>query len=184
MTLIELLLIAVGLSMDALAVSVAGGMAVRQGRARGALKVAVFFGGFQALMPVIGWLAGAGLHGFMQALDHWTAFGLLSFVGARMIWEARQEESKKKGFSLDTGTLLTLAIATSLDALAVGLSFALLQVSIAPTVLVIGGVTFLICFAGFLAAGRIGARLGHRVETAGGLILLAIGLKILLDHLS
>jgi putative Mn2+ efflux pump MntP len=169
--------------MDALAVSVAGGMAVRSARARSAFKVAAFFGGFQALMPVIGWLAGSGLPRVLRTLDHWAAFGLLSFVGARMIWESRQEGSGKKGFSLDAGTLLTLAIATSLDALAVGLSFALLRVNIVPTVLVIGGVTFLVCFAGFLTAGRIGARLGHRVETAGGLILLAIGLKILSEHL-
>ena len=149
MTGLELFLIALSLSLDALAVSIAGGMAVREGRARGALKVALYFGVFQAIMPVLGWLAGEGLKGFIEDWDHWTAFGLLVFVGARMIRESFRE-LKEKSFSLDAGVLLTLAVATSIDALAVGLSFALLQVRIAPTVLVIGGVTFLVCFAGFL----------------------------------
>ncbi|MBI5241027.1 MAG: manganese efflux pump [Elusimicrobia bacterium] len=183
MTGLELFLIALSLSLDALAVSIAGGLAVREGRSRAALKVALYFGVFQALMPVLGWLAGAGLKGLIEDVDHWAAFGLLAFVGLRMIRESFRE-LKEKSFALDAGTLLVLAVATSLDALAVGLSFALLQVRLLPTVLVIGGVTCLVCFAGFLGGGRLGARFGPRVEAAGGLILIGIGLKILLSHLA
>jgi putative Mn2+ efflux pump MntP len=182
MSALELVLIALSLSLDSLAVSIAGGLAVREGRARGALKVALYFGGFQALMPVLGWLAGEGLIEHIARYDHWVAFGLLLFVGLRMIRESFGE-SQEKSFSLDAGTLLALAVATSIDALAVGLSFSILRVSIAPAALVIGGVTFLVCFAGFLGGGRLGRRFGPRVEAAGGLILIGIGLKILLSHL-
>jgi putative Mn2+ efflux pump MntP len=183
-SLLTVILIACGLSLDAFAVSIASGIVIRRERIRHALKVALFFGGFQALMPTVGWLAGLGLRNFISGIDHWIAFGLLVFIGSKMIVESRcLEKMEEKGCPTDNPTLLMLAIATSIDALAVGLSFSLLQVSIVLPVAVIGAITFAVSFGGFLAGSRFGHCFEKKIEVAGGLILIGIGLKILIEHL-
>jgi len=149
----ELLLIALGLSMDAFAVAVASGATMKRLHLPNALKMALFFGGFQALMPALGWLAGLGMKNFISGVDHWIAFGLLSAIGGKMLYESfkiKEEEEcgGPKTCPFDTGTLTVLAIATSIDALAVGLTFAALAVSIVTPVLVIGAVTFAMSVAG------------------------------------
>lgn len=188
MKTLELLLIALGLSMDAFAVSVASGATMKRLHLPHALKMALFFGGFQALMPVLGWLAGLGMKSFISGVDHWIAFGLLSAVGGKMLYESfkiREEEEcgGAKTCPFDTGTLTVLAIATSIDALAVGLTFSVLAVSIITPVLVIGAVTFVMSVAGVKLGSTGGHFFEHKMEAAGGLILIAIGLKILLSHL-
>lgn len=184
MSPLTVILIALGLSLDAFAVSVASGIVIRRDRVRHACKVALFFGGFQALMPAIGWLAGLGLRNFISGIDHWIAFGLLVFIGSKMIVESRGlDRAEKGGCPTDTPVLFMLAIATSLDALAVGLSFSLLQVSIVMPVLVIGAITFAVSFGGFLAGSRFGHLLERKIELLGGLILIGIGVKILIEHL-
>lgn len=183
MSPLPLILIAFGLSLDAFAVSVASGIVIRRERVRHALKVALFFGGFQALMPVIGWLAGLGLRSLIAGIDHWIAFGLLLGIGAKMIVESRELDRAEAGCPTDTPVLFTLAVATSIDALAVGLSFSLLRVAIALPVLVIGAVTFAVSFGGFLAGSRLGHCFEKKIELIGGLILIGIGVKILLEHL-
>ncbi len=154
---------------------------------KNALKMGLFFGGFQAIMPVIGWLAGIGMKSFITGVDHWIAFGLLTLIGGKMIYEAMkikpEEESGPGSRPFDTGMLFILAVATSIDALAVGITFSVLSVSIILPALVIGGVTFVMSVTGV----RLGVKGGHffenKIEVAGGLILFGIGLKILLDHL-
>jgi putative Mn2+ efflux pump MntP len=181
---LTVLLIAFGLAMDAFAVSIANGMTIKSQRKKAALLTAVFFGGFQMLMPVIGWAIGLNLQSIIEGVDHWIAFGLLTFIGAKMIYEALKNnaiEDKKK--TLKIRTLLTLAVATSIDALMVGLSFAFLQTSIILPVAAIGIVTFILSFAGFYFGGYLGKTFGHRIEILGGLILIAIGIKILVEHL-
>ncbi len=185
---LEILFIAVGLSMDAFAVSLASGATMKRLHLPNALKMGLFFGGFQALMPVLGWAAGLSMNNFISAWDHWIAFVLLSAVGGKMVYEAlkiKEEEEcgGPKTCPFDTGTLTVLALATSIDALAVGLTFSLLQVSIITPVLVIGLVTFLMSVAGVKIGSKGGHFFEHKMEAAGGFILIAIGLKILLGHL-
>jgi len=184
----ELLLIALGLSMDAFAVAVASGATMKRLHLPRALKMALFFGGFQALMPVLGWLAGLGMKSFISGVDHWIAFGLLTAIGGKMLYEAfkiKEEEDcgGPKTCPFDTGTLTVLAIATSIDALAVGVTFSVLSVSIITPVLVIGLVTFAMSVGGVKLGSSGGHFFEHRMEAAGGLILIAIGLKILIGHL-
>ncbi len=184
MDALTVVLIAFGLAMDAFAVSIANGMTIKGNRKKAALIIAVFFGGFQMLMPVIGWAIGLSLQSIIIAVDHWIAFGLLTFIGAKMINEAVKNDGKNEGEkTLKLHTLLTLAVATSIDALMVGLSFAFLQTSILLPVIAIGVVTFALSFAGFYFGGFLGKTFGHRIEILGGLILIAIGLRILLEHL-
>lgn len=184
MDILTVLSIAVGLSMDAFAVSITSGVAIKDLRPVHALKIALFFGAFQAIMPVIGWLAGLGMRSFISGFDHWVAFGLLLFVGGKMIWESRSmEEDKPKSDPLGNTVLLLLAIATSIDALAVGLTFSLLNVSIAVPVLIIGLVTFGLSFAGVLIGKKAGHLFENKIEIVGGLILIGIGCKILFEHL-
>jgi putative Mn2+ efflux pump MntP len=180
---LEILLIALGLAMDAFAVSIASGATMKRLEIKNALKMGLFFGGFQTFMPVIGWFAGIGMKTFITGWDHWLAFGLLTFVGGKMIHEALCHEKSEESANsrpFDTGALLILALATSIDALAVGITFSVLSVSILVPVLVIGLVTF--CFS--VAGVQLGVKGGHffenKVEIIGGLILFAIGLKILL----
>ncbi|MHB0996175.1 MAG: manganese efflux pump MntP [Elusimicrobiales bacterium] len=188
MKTLELLLIALGLSMDAFAVAVASGATMKRLHLPNALKMALFFGGFQALMPVLGWLAGLGMRNYISGVDHWIAFGLLSAIGGKMLYEAfkiKEEEAcgGPKTCPFDTGTLTVLAIATSIDALAVGVTFSVLAVSIIAPVLVIGLVTFAMSVAGVKIGSAGGHFFEHKMEAAGGFILIAIGLKILLSHL-
>ena len=185
MELATIVLIAVGLAMDAFAVSIVTGSVYQELRIKHALRMALFFGAFQAVMPLVGSLAGLGLKGHVEAWDHWIAFGLLAFVGGKMIFEAFEIKSAEK--NLDPSNLLillTLSIATSIDALAVGFTLSLLTTSLTLAVSIIGLITFGLSYLGV----SIGKRFGHffeaKIEVLGGLILIGIGVKILVEHLS
>jgi putative Mn2+ efflux pump MntP len=183
--LASILLIAVGLAMDAFAVSIVTGSVYRELHVKHALRMALFFGGFQAAMPVIGFLAGLGMKEYIVHVDHWVAFGLLSFVGGKMVFEAFQIESAEKNRDpSNLLILLALSIATSIDALAVGITLSLLTSAIALAVTLIGLITFGLSFAGVYLGKRFGHFFESRIEIVGGLILIAIGLKILIEHLS
>lgn len=177
-------LLGCALSLDAFAVSVANGLAVRKLHWTYALRIALFFGGFQALMPLLGWLAGRTVADFVAGFDHWIAFGVLTAVGIKMIVEgSRLKETGKDCDPLKDYALLVLAVATSLDALAVGFTFALVGSAILQPVAIIGGVTFILCFAGVFVGDRIGHLFETRLEAAAGVIVLLVGLRILLGHL-
>jgi len=180
---LTILLIAIGLAMDAFAVSIVKGITVDRNKRRNGLITASFFGGFQMLMSMIGWLAGLSLKELIISVDHWIAFGLLSLVGLKMIYASTKEEKEKKEESLKLHSLLILAVATSIDALMVGLSFAFLQSSVLGPIIVIGIVTFFLSTIGFFFGSRLGHVFGNKVKSAGGLILIVIGLRILLEHL-
>ena len=185
MDLATLLLIAVGLSMDAVAVSLASGCAGTRADARQAIALASLFGLFQALMPVAGWLAGLGFKALIAHFDHWLAFLLLALIGGRMVRESRRGRECRRGPErMGAATMLGLALATSIDALAVGLSFSALAVGIVRPALVIGLVTFALSLLAGIDGRRVGPRLGERAELLGGLILIAIGLRILIGHLA
>lgn len=185
MGLVELFLIAVGLSMDAFAVSVCKGLAMEQCTIKKAGLVGIYFGGFQALMPAIGYLLGVGFQGLITSIDHWIAFVLLSVIGANMLKEAMgsEEECEAQDEALDFRTMLGLAVATSIDALAVGVTFAFLRVEIVPAVSFIGITTFVISVVGVRIGHVFGARYKKRAEVAGGVILILLGVKILIEHL-
>jgi manganese efflux pump family protein len=186
MDLWTILFIALGLSMDAVAVAMASGCAAGKERVnkRQALLLAALFGLFQALMPAVGWLAGLGFKGVIARFDHWLAFVLLAFIGGKMIHEARRSgECRVRDSNMGLAVMLGLAVATSIDALAVGLSFSFLAVGIFVPVLVIGTVTFVLSLAAVFVGQRFGGFLAGKAEFLGGLILIAIGLKILFDHL-
>ena len=183
MSLLELFLLAVGLSMDAFAVSVCKGLSVRRGSMKQALTVGIWFGGFQALMPFLGYLLGITFSSLITIIDHWIAFVLLAFIGFNMIREARSDEENESNDRFDFKTMLPLAVATSIDALAVGVTFAFLRVNIVPAVSFIGCITFLLSAIGLKAGNIIGAKNRSRAEFAGGLVLILMGIKILLEHL-
>ena len=188
MGLFELFTLAVGLSMDAFAVAVCKGLALKAAKPRNMVIIGLWFGGFQALMPLLGYLVGIQFRDSITAFDHWIAFVLLGLIGANMIREA---VSKKDGCedcgeadaSLSFRSMLPLALATSIDALAVGVSFAFLQVDIVPAVSFIGVITFLLSALGLKLGSLFGVRYKSRAELIGGIILILIGLKILLEHL-
>jgi len=170
--------------MDAFAVSITSGLTIKHLRINNALKIAIFFGSFQAVMPVIGWLAGLSLRDFIADVDHWIAFGLLSFIGCKMIYESIKIKSSEKEINpLNVYVLLMLSIATSIDALAIGVSFAFLKISIATPIIVIGAVTFLLSFLGVFVGNRFGHFFESKIEIVGGFILIGIGIKILIEHL-
>lgn len=182
---IDILLIAVGLSMDAFAVSIANGVTTKKLEIINAFKMAFFFGFFQALMPFLGWLLGSSFSSYIQNFDHWIAFLLLLAIGGKMIYESFSEK-KEDEERIDYNSykmLFILAVATSIDALAVGLSFAFLEIKIATPCLIIGGITFVISFAGVVFGNKIGHFFENKIEIIGGLILIGIGTKILLTHL-
>lgn len=183
MHLLELFAIAVGLSMDAFAVSVCKGLSLRSYRPGRSLLAGLYFGGFQALMPLAGWALGKQFEQYIVSVDHWIAFLLLGWIGGKMIWDALHggEDACKAGFDLKE--LFVLAVATSIDALAVGVTFAFLQVSILPAAALIGCTTFMISLAGVWTGRRFGGKLKDKAALAGGVILCLIGLKILLEHL-
>ncbi len=187
MTFTEILLIGIGLSMDAFAVAISKGLSMQKINYKAGLIIALFFGVFQAGMPLIGYFAAIRFERYIVAADHWVAFGLLLFIGGKAIVEAIKEirsgEKKEENFKLRYGELVVLAFATSVDALAVGISFAFLSVPIWKSVSIIGVITFLISFAGVCIGNRFGAKLKTKAEIAGGVILILIGLKILLEHL-
>ena len=196
MSLIELFILAVGLSMDAFAVAICKGLSLRKVSLKECTKVGLYFGGFQAGMPLIGYILGVQFKDYITSIDHWIAFILLSFIGINMIREAMdkdedesivnlaeaavgEEEVNELGFK----NMVMLAIATSIDALAVGVTFAFLQVDIVPAVLFIGIVTFALSAIGVKIGNVFGTKYKSKAEAAGGIILILIGLKILFEHL-
>ena len=183
MGLIELFLIAVGLSMDAFAVSVCKGLAMPKCTFKKAAIVGLWFGGFQALMPAIGYILGAQFQEAIASIDHWITFVLLALIGGNMIHEALDNDEEEADASLDVKPMFLLAVATSIDALAIGITFAFLKVNIIPAVCFIGIVTFIISFAGVKIGNVFGARYKNKAEIVGGVILILLGLKILLEHL-
>ena len=184
MSIVEILLLSIGLALDAFAVSVTSGVAIKNLRLKHALAIAVTFGGFQAIMPLIGWLAGVRLQQFLGNIDHWIAFGLLSLIGGKMIYEAFQlDDAEKADNPLKTSVLLVLGIATSIDALAVGVTFAMIKVAIITPTIIIGLVTFILSLAGVYIGDAFGHFFEKKIEIFGGLVLIGMGLKILIQHL-
>lgn len=189
MSLAELFVLAVGLSMDAFAVSVCKGLCVQRAGVKECGIAGVYFGGFQALMPLIGFLLGVRFKEYITSVDHWIAFILLGIIGINMIRESREkEELSVEACSIEDSafspkSMLPLAVATSIDALAVGVTLAFLDVAIFPAVCFIGVTTFVISAAGIRIGNIFGARYKSGAELAGGIILICMGLKILLEHL-
>ena len=187
MGIAELLLIAVGLSMDAFAVSICRGLGMRRLNLRTAAVLALFFGCFQALMPLVGWALGSQLMWLIAPVDHWVAFVLLACIGGKMLWEAFHEDDEGCGCedtsAIDLREFLVLAVATSIDALAAGISFAALNVDIVASVSLIGVITFALSFVGVAVGHFFGARYERPASVVGGVVLILIGLKVLLEHL-
>lgn len=195
MGLIEIFLTGVGLSMDAFAVSVCRGLQMRRGvNWRHLLIIAAFFGGFQALMPAVGYLLGSQFKDYIVAIDHWIAFGLLAFIGGKMLYDAicdireqkngcpccEEQESEER---LNVRQIALMAVATSIDALAVGITFAFLEVNVLIAIAIIGVTTFALCAIGVLVGHKFGAKFKDKASIAGGVVLILIGTKILLEHL-
>mgnify|MGYP002588535268 FL=1 len=183
MGLLELFVIAVGLSMDAFAVSICKGLSVRELKPKHALTVGVYFGGFQMLMPLIGFALGVRFQSLITSIDHWIAFVLLGLIGANMVRESREHDEENLSDSFSFGAMLPLAVATSIDALAVGVTFAFLQVSILPAVCFIGATTFVLSCIGIKIGHVFGLKYKSRAELFGGAVLILMGIKILLEHL-
>ena len=184
MNILELLLLAVGLSMDAFAVAVCKGLAIGRCRLRHALIPGLWFGAFQALMPLIGYFLGARFEKYITSIDHWIAFVLLAAIGANMLREAfGHDEPDAADASLSVKAMLPMAVATSIDALAVGITFAFLQVRIVSAVSFIGVITLLLSMLGVKVGSVFGVRYKAKAEAAGGIILILLGVKILLEHL-
>jgi putative Mn2+ efflux pump MntP len=183
MQFITIIIIAVGLAMDAFAVSIVSGSAYRRLKVSHALRMAVFFGCFQAIMPVLGSLAGVTVRTYIAEYDHWVAFFLLSAVGSKMIYESFQIKADQILDPSSVVILLFLSVATSIDALAVGVSLPFLRVSLVEAVVVIGLVTFLLSYLGVHIGRKVGHFFENKIEAIGGLILIGLGLKILFEHL-
>ena len=184
MNFLEIFLIAVGLSMDAFAVSVCKGLSTGQLKQKHFLCVGLWFGGFQALMPTVGYFLGSAFEKYITSFDHWVAFGLLAIIGANMIKEGLSKEEEESSASFAFKTMFVMAIATSIDALAVGISFAVVGgVSIGVCAGLIGMTTFILSAVGLKVGNVFGLKYKSRAEVAGGVILVLIGLKILLEHL-
>lgn len=189
MGFVELLLTGVSLAMDAFAVSVCKGLGMKKINWMHTFVIALFFGGFQAIMPLIGWAVGSLFADYIAAIDHWIAFALLAFIGAKMLWGAFHEDVGSSGEAveaadkLDLKELVMLAIATSIDALAVGVTLAFLGVNIVEAIAVIGAVTFVISFAGVAIGNQFGSRFERPATIAGGVVLILLGVKILVEHL-
>jgi putative Mn2+ efflux pump MntP len=183
MDFITITIIAFGLAMDAFAVSVVSGSIYKRLKIRHIFRMAIFFGGFQALMPLVGYLAGASVKEYITGYDYWLAFALLSAVGAKMIYESSKIATKGNFNPENILVLLVLSVATSIDALAVGMTLSLLQVSIVIAVIIIGIVTFVLSYLGVFIGKRFGHFFESKIEAVGGLVLITIGLKILIQHL-
>ena len=185
--MVEIFLIAVSLALDAFAVSVSSGISIPGFGPRQAVKMGLWFGTFQFLMPLLGWLLGSSVSQYIEAVDHWVAFGLLAVIGGKMAWESLRRGCGEEGEAppdLSARRLCVLAIATSIDALAVGVTFAFLQVDIVPAVLFIGCTTFVISAVGVKVGAVFGARFQHQAELLGGVVLVLMGVKILAEHLT
>ena len=187
MSIVELFLIGVGLSMDAFAVAVCQGLCMPKLNLRQGGVIALYFGGFQALMPLIGWFLGSQFAGYIQSFDHWVAFVLLALIGGNMVREALSPEEEETSCAvnskLDHKKLFMMAVATSIDALAIGVAFAFMDVLILPAVSLIGCTTFCLSLVGVVVGNFFGSRYKKRAELTGGIILVLLGVKILLEHL-
>ena len=183
MSFTELIITAIGLSMDAFAVSVCQALTAPNFKKIDALKFGIFFGVFQALMPRIGWLFGNLFSDYVTSVDHWIAFVLLGYIGIKMIYDAFSCKGEENSKELNLKLLLILAFATSIDALAVGVSFAFMKMNIIISVLTIGLTTLVLCPIGALLGKKIGSRLGNRAQILGGAILIIMGTNILIQHL-
>lgn len=183
MGILEILLISVGLAMDSFAVAVCKGLSMKKMNWKKAAIIGLYFGGFQALMPLIGFLLGVTFQDLVTAIDHWIAFALLGFIGGNMIKEAFYKDSENCNDNIDFKTMVVLAVATSIDALAVGITFAFLKVNIVIALLMIGIIAFLLSVIGVKIGNKFGDKYEKKAELAGGIILVLMGLKILLEHL-
>ena len=184
MDIVSMFFIAVGLAMDAFAVSVTSGITIQHLKISHAFRIALFFGLFQAFMPVVGWGTGLSVKDFIVGIDHWIAFGLLSLIGCKMIYESLKMETRENRFnSLGMHILIILSVATSIDALVVGVSFAFLNISIITPIIIIGAVTFILSFLGVFVGGKLGHFFEKKIEIIGGLILIGMGIEILVEHL-
>lgn len=184
MNLIEILVIGIGLSMDAFAVAVCKGLSLKKINLKQALIVGVYFGGFQALMPFLGYVLGKGFQEQIQSIDHWIAFILLAIIGGSMIKESLEKDDEEPDSSLSFKTMVVLAIATSIDALAVGVTFAFLQVEIFSAIAIIGVTTLILSMVGVKIGNVFGLKYKSKAEFIGGGILILMGIKILLEHLN
>ena len=182
--MLEIFLIAVSLALDAFAVSVSSGIAIPGFGWRQAVKMGLWFGAFQFMMPLAGWFLGSSVSGYIEAVDHWVAFGLLALIGGRMAWGAVRGggDEEEAPADLSAKRLCLLAIATSIDALAVGVSMAFMRVDVLFSAIIIGVVAFALSVVGGLAGRRLGSLFQKRAELVGGLVLIAIGVKILVEH--
>ena len=183
MTILELFILAVGLSMDAFAVAVCKGLAIGRIQGKHVVIVGLWFGGFQALMPLIGYLLGSSFAEYIAAVDHWIAMILLCLIGGNMIRESLDQDPEHVNPSLGVKTMFIMAVATSIDALAVGVTFAFLEVRILPAVSFIGVITFLLSALGVKIGSIFGTKYKSKAELLGGIILILLGIKILLEHL-
>lgn len=183
MGILEIILIAVSLAMDALAVAICKGLSMKKMSWKKSAIVGGYFGIFQGLMPIIGYFLGTTFENFVTKIDHWIAFGLLIFIGINMLKEALAKETENYNDNVDFKTMVILAIATSIDALAIGITFAFLGVNILSASVVIAIITFLVCLIGVKIGNKFGAKYEKKAESVGGLILILMGVKILLEHL-
>lgn len=183
MNIIEILIIGIGLAMDAFAVSVCKGLSMKKMNWKSAIIIALYFGIFQAAMPVLGYFLGSTFSSVVESVDHWIAFVLLSIIGGNMIKESFDDEIEKRNDRVDVKTMLLLAVATSIDALTVGITFAFLKVNIILAVAIIGIITFVLSVLGVKIGNKFGDKFQNKAELFGGIILILIGLKILLEHL-
>ena len=184
MDILTIFLIAIGLSFDTFAVSVSSGLLKKEIEFFNATKIAFTLAFFQGLMPVIGWIAGLAVKDLISSFDHWVAFALLAILGIKMIWESfKSDTDKKNADPMKLKIMITMAIATSIDALVVGISFSIIDVPIILSILIIGSVTFIVSMLGILFGKKTAGALGKKMEIFGGLILIGIGVKILIQHI-
>jgi putative Mn2+ efflux pump MntP len=184
MSFITIIMLAIALAMDAFAVSIASGIAIKNLSIKHSFIIASWFGIFQAVMPLLGWLGGIKLHRFISEIDHWIVFGLLFFIGSKMIYEAfRIGDVEDRSNPMDTAVLFSLSIATSIDAFAAGVSFALLNVAVVAPVIIIGIITFIMSFTGVWIGNRGAHFFEKKMEISAGIVLIAIGIKVLISHL-
>ena len=183
MSLFTIILIAIGLSMDSFAVSISNGLTIKNLKLKDEILIALSLSLFQALMPLLGWYLGTSIEQYIKEIDHWIAFGLLSFIGFKMIYESQIEEQQEEKTSIKFQTIIIQSLATSIDALAVGISFAVLVSNIVLPIIIIGIITFVFSILGLRIGKMLGNKFGKSVEIIGGLILIGIGVKILIEHL-
>lgn len=184
MGVLELLLLSIGLAMDAFAVSICKGISMRKMNWKKAIIIGLYFGGFQALMPTLGYFLGTAFQSLITSVDHWIAFVLLGIIGGEMIKESFEKDSENQNDDVSFKTMIILAIATSIDALAVGITFAFLNVNLGLAVSLIGIITFILAVAGTKIGNRFGDKYEKKAEFVGGVILILLGVKILLEHLN